>query len=73
MARLLANQTPKQKPLPISFQQRYKKTFNIDHLACNNCGTPMIISAVVIVHTKTVRERVENRHLSKIPPVFIWV
>jgi hypothetical protein len=25
-------QTPKQKPLPLSFQQRYKKTFNIDPL-----------------------------------------
>jgi hypothetical protein len=61
-ARLLLKQTSKQKPLPLSFQQRYKKTFNIDPLACNNCGTPMILSAVVIVHTKTVRERVENKH-----------
>jgi hypothetical protein len=61
-ARLLLNQAPKQLPLPISFQERYKKTFNIDPLACNNCGNPMVISAVVIVHTKTVRERVENKH-----------
>jgi len=61
-ARFILNQTPRHKPVPLSFQQRYKKTFNIDPLACNNCGTPMVLSAVVIVHTKTVRERVENKH-----------
>jgi hypothetical protein len=53
-ARFILNQTPRHKPVPLSFQQRYKKTFNIDPLACNNCGTPMVLSAVVIVHTKTV-------------------
>jgi hypothetical protein len=61
-ARILLNQTPKPKPLPLSFSQRYKKTFNINPLACNNCGTQMVLSHVVIVHTCTIRERVENKH-----------
>ena len=61
-ARIILNQTPKHKPVPLSFQQRYKKTFNIDPLQCNNCGDKMLLSHIVIIHTETIYERVENKH-----------
>ncbi len=61
-AKLLLGQTPQKKPTPISFQQRYQETFNVDPLTCNNCGTSMVLSHIVIVDTDSIKQRVRNKN-----------
>ena len=61
-AKLLLGQTPQKKPTPISFQQRYQETFNVDPLTCNNCGTSMVLSHIVIVDTESIKQRVRNKN-----------
>lgn len=62
IARTLLNQTPKPKPVPLCFRDRYQKTFNRDPLACDHCGAEMVLSKVAVVRTESIRQRVEIKH-----------